>query len=288
MGKIRIKSLGDEEKEKKQKAGDEARREGKKAIKSRASEGSGRQTDQIGEKTKSGEIPVPEAKVKPEEKTTEVKSEAKQQVKKSRTDIFLPRHKHGKKYLQVRSFVDKTKLYPIAEAVGLLKKMKIASFDETVEVHINTTEKGLKGNVTYPYETGKKTRIAVVDDGLIRDIESGKINFDVLISHPSFMPKLAKLAKILGPRGLMPNPKNGTISDKPEELVKKISGASSFKTEPNFPIIHTLIGKISFPEKNLEENFEALIKAIGNQKVISVFIKTTMSPSVKVETCIKN
>src|SRR3990167_5078331 len=145
MGKIRIKTLGDEEKEKKQRVKDEARREGKKAIKDG--------------KTKPEETPVPTPEIKQEEKTAEVKK----QVKKDKVSPSLPHHKHGKKYLQVRSFVDKTKMYPISEAISLLKKMKIASFDETVEVHINTIEKGLKGNVTYPHETGKKTRIAVAD-----------------------------------------------------------------------------------------------------------------------------
>lgn len=257
MGKIRIKTLGDEDKEKKQKAKDEARREGKKAREVSVETAEKPET--------AAEIPT---------KTTERKTKATPSIKQ---------HQHSRRYLQNRTFIDKTKHYDITEAIELLKKMKLSSFDETVEVHVNTTDKGLKGSVSYPHSTGKTTRIIVADEKVLKEVEAGKINFDVLIAHPSLMPKLARLAKILGPKGLMPNPKNGTVSDKPEEVAKKMAGSFTFKTEPNFPLVHTLIGKISYPNKNLEENFLALVKAIGQTKIVSVFIKTTMSPSVKIQ-----
>ena len=179
--------------------------------------------------------------------------------------------------------IDKTKTYPFNQAIALVKKTNLSKFDPTIEVHINTLEKGIRGNVVLPHGLGKELKVVVVDDKVLADVETGKINFDVLISHPSFMPKLAKLAKILGPKGLMPNPKTATISENPEEAARKFSGTLQFKTESEFPIIHSVIGKASFENKKLEENFQALIKAIGAEKIKSVFLKSTMSPSVRVK-----
>jgi len=115
-------------------------------------------------------------------------------------------------------------------------------------------------------------------------LEKGKIEFDVLVTHPSFMPKLAKFAKVLGPKGLMPNPKAGTVSTKPEEVVKKFEkGMLRWKTEAKFPLIHQMIGKISFEEKKLIANAEKFIEAVGKTHIKNAFIKTTMSPSIKLE-----
>jgi large subunit ribosomal protein L1 len=118
----------------------------------------------------------------------------------------------------------------------------------------------------------------------LANIEKGKIDFDILVTHPSFMPKLARFAKVLGPKGLMPNPKAGTISANPEEVVKKFSkGVLRWKTEPKFPLIHQMIGKISFETKALAENAEKLINVVGKTHVKKAVIKSTMSPSIKLE-----
>jgi large subunit ribosomal protein L1 len=256
MGKIRIKTLGDEEREKKQKAKDEARREAKKIA-----------------KQKSEEIKVV---------AVEVENEKQKEEKKEKKIVKQQAKRRSKSYQKARSFIDKTKLYSFEEALGIVKKASRTKFDSSVELHINTTEKGLKGSVVLPHKTGKQLRVAVVDDRLLAEIENGKISFDVLISHPSFMPKLAKLAKILGPKGLMPNPKNGTISEKPEETAKKYTGTLQYKTESDFPIIHSIIGKTSFEDKKLLDNFNVFIKTIDPLKIKSVFLKTTMSPSIKI------
>jgi large subunit ribosomal protein L1 len=124
----------------------------------------------------------------------------------------------------------------------------------------------------------------IVDDKILEKIEQGVIDFDVLVAHPSFMPKLAKFARVLGPKGLMPNPKAGTVSPNPEEVVKKFEkGVLRWKTEPKFPLIHQLIGKISFDEKALIENAAAFVKAVGKPHIKAVFIKTTMSPSLRLD-----
>jgi large subunit ribosomal protein L1 len=162
--------------------------------------------------------------------------------------------------------------------------MKSANFDQSVELHLNVDQVGLKGEVNLPHPVGKSVRVAVADEKVLADIEKGKLEFDVLITHPSFMSRLVRFAKILGPKGLMPNPKAGTISEKPEEVVKKFSrGVLRWKTEPKFPLVHQMIGKISFEEKALVENTERFLDSVGQAHITSAFIKTTMSPSIKLD-----
>lgn len=265
MGKIRIKALGDEKKEKAQKARDEARREVKKAAKMKDKS--------------SGVVVIPGL---PEEVMQKQEELAKEPEKAAPTKSEYKPRLRSHRYTSVRAAIDKTKTYPFLAALAIVKKANLTKFDPSIEVHINTLEKNLRGSVVLPHGTGKEYKVTIVTDQILEEVGKGKINFDVLISHPSFMPKLAKLAKILGPRGLMPNPKNGTISDKPEEAAKQFAGKLQYKTEAEFPIIHCMIGKGSFEEKKLSENFSALINSIGPLKIKSVFLKATMSPSVKV------
>lgn len=284
MGKIRIKALGDENREKKQKAADQARREGKKLAKLKGKSG-GRIVEVEG-------IEIPEQEPR-QHKDAESEETLKNNVSVSQksSEPLRSQEKHEEyrkrtrstRYTHVRALVDKTKVYPLTQALDLVRKTSLTRFDATVEMHINTEELGIRGSVTLPYGTGKQLKVAVVTNELLADIEKGKINFDVLISSPSFMPKLARLAKVLGPKGLMPNPKSGTISENPEEAAKKFSGTLQYKTEAEFPIIHTIIGKVGFENKKLEENFWSLINAIGAEKIKSVFLKSTMSPSVRVK-----
>ncbi len=274
MGKIRIKTLGDEEKEKKQKKQDVARREGKKLTKLKG-KGGGRIVEMEGVETlsedeKPGNTETQNISVSP-------KISAPQRSRKT-----IRKQKRSGRYLKARSFVDKTKTYSLDEAIALVKKTNVTKFDATMEVHVNTLVKDIKGRVTLPHGIGKEIKVAVADDRLLAQVEAGKIDFDVLISHPSFMAKLAKVAKILGPKGLMPNPKNGTISENPIDLAKKFSSALHFKTEADFPLIHSVIGKTNFPDNKLAENLNVLIKAIGVDKIKTLYLKATMSPSVKV------
>ena len=216
------------------------------------------------------------------EKLEEKKAEKRQQ--KLQTSNIKPPTKsvRGKKYVQAVKSRDKTKLYPLDEALSILKKIKYAAFDESVELHINIDEPGLRGEVELPHPIGKTIRVITVNDEVLKEIEKGAINFDVLITHPSYMPKLARFAKVLGPRGLMPNPKAGTISDKPEEVAKKFTkGMLRWKTEPKFPLIHQMIGKISADEKDLGQNATVFLRSVGKQHIMEVFIKTTMSPALK-------
>ncbi len=266
MGKIRIKALGTEGEEA-QKQQDKVRREEKKK----------RLTHAVG--LKGGERVVDMSATAPEipVQVTEEKEEKKLTATRQKKRI-------SKKYLEVKKLVEPDRLYPIDEAFELVKKTSLTRFDGTVEVHLNTTEKGIRGQVKLPHGTGRQTKVAIANEDLISQIEKGKIDFDILVAAPSMMAKLARVAKILGPKGLMPNPKAGTISEKVEELAKKFSsGEIQFKTESEAPIIHQVLGKVSFSDKDLKENFSALVSAVGPLRIKSVTLCSTMGPGIKVE-----
>jgi len=203
------------------------------------------------------------------------------------------------------------------ELMEAIKKVKLSSkekFDASIEVHINLDldskkmEQPVRFSLTLPHGTGRTKKVAVLaskkvagadlelKESDIELIQKGqikpKIDFDTLVTEPAFMPKLAKVAKILGPAGVMPNPKTGTVSDDPEKAVSEIKkGRLDVKTEKDLPMIHTVIGKRSFTEEQLSENFIELYSALKQNKppkaapewVKSIFIATSMGQSVVVD-----
>ncbi len=206
----------------------------------------------------------------------------KNEAKTAKTNVS--KKVRGKKYLEAKKKLGDVKKMKLAEAVELLKKAKYVSFDESVDLHMNVEKMGLRGEVELPHSTGKTVRVAIVNDAVLEQLANGKIEFDVLIAHPSFMSKLARFAKVLGPKGLMPNPKAGTVSANPEEVAKKfMKGTLRWKTEPKFPLIHQLIGKLSYDSKNLTENAQAFINAVGKAQIKSMFIASSMGPSLEIE-----
>lgn len=268
MGKIRIKTLGSDA-EKAQKEHDKTRREEKKKRLVHLANLKGGQ--KLVDMTDLSAVPQP-TEIVPEAAPEETKKKAK--IKQKQRSV---------RYLEAKKLIDPSKIYPLGEALALIKKTNLSRFDGSVEVHLNTTEKGIRGQVALPHGTGKQIKVAIADDELLAEIEKGKINFDILVSDPAMMPKLAKVAKILGPKGFMPNPKSGTISQDPEKLAKSLTaGQIQFKTEAEAPIIHLVIGKTSFSNKDLEDNFKALIAAIDSLKIKTAYLKATMSPAVKV------
>ncbi len=249
MGKIRTRFIGIEEIEKQQKEEQKKRSQDKKVEKVQ---------DEVVEEPK-----------QQEEKNKKIKK-----VSKGRT--------RGKKYQEALKKIDEKKAYDLTEAVETLKKIAFAKFEESVELHINVVTEGLRGEIELPHSTGKTVRIAIVDDKVLSEIESGNINFDILISHPSFMPKLAKFARTLGPKGLMPNPKAGTVSPNPEETAKQFEkGMLRWKAESKFPIVHQLIAKLPHDTKQIVENAEAFLNSVGKKNIKNAYIKSTMSPSLK-------
>lgn len=221
-----------------------------------------------------------------EQTENEVVVESKKEVK---VEAAAPKKNvskkvRGKKYLEAKKKMGDKKMMKLAEAIELLKKAKYASFDESVDLHMNVVKTGLRGEVELPHSTGKTVRVAIVSDAVLEQLAQGKIEFDVLITHPSFMSKLARFAKVLGPKGLMPNPKAGTVSATPEEVAKKfMKGTLRWKTEPKFPIIHQMIGKLSYDSKQLTENAQAFIDAVGKAQIKNVFIASSMGLSIGIE-----
>jgi large subunit ribosomal protein L1 len=190
----------------------------------------------------------------------------------------------SKKYVSARAQVDRTQTYPLIKAIELVKKTSYSHFPGTVTADLVVKDDKVKAQVSFPYSIGRQTRVVIADDKLLTQIEKGHLDFDVLLATPAMMPKLAKLAKILGPKGLMPNPKTNTITDKPEQKKKELeAGKTLVKTEKKAPLIHQVIGKTNQPDQQLKENTEALINAINPRKIIKLVLAATMSPGVKVD-----
>ncbi|MBI4100808.1 hypothetical protein HY439_03680 [Candidatus Microgenomates bacterium] len=282
MGKIRIKAFGSPEEEAKQKEKVKARKEAKKArIEAENKKAVKAAPPQEEKKIEAVQV---EEKEKATTKSAKVDKEKKTKPAEEKESAKKIKRVRGKRYQNAAKAVEKKQLYPLSQAVELAQKTSFAHFDSSIEAHLLTLEKGISGEVKLPHGTGKELKIAICDDKILTEIAAGKINFDVLIATPDIMPKLARFAKLLGPRGLMPNPKAGTVTDKPDEIVKKLqSGLIRFKTESGAPLIHLIIGKTSFPQKHLEENLSSLINAVGRAKIKKMTLSSTMGPGIKVD-----
>ena len=225
--------------------------------------------------------------------------------------------KHGKKYVEAAKLVDRATQYEPAEAIALVKKTATAKFDETIEVHIRTgcdgrhAEQQIRGAVVLPNGTGRVTRVLVFAKGdklaeaeaagadyvggdeLIPKIQNeGWLDFDVVVATPDMMGVVGRLGKVLGPKGLMPNPKAGTVT---MDVTKAVNDIKAGKIEYRLDktnIIHVPVGKASFTEDKLMENFNTLMEAIVKAKpsvlkgqyLRSITLTSTMGPGVKVST----
>ena len=223
--------------------------------------------------------------------------------------------KHGKKYVEAAKLIEKAKLYEADEAIALVKKSASAKFDETVELHIRTgcdsrhADQQIRGAVVLPNGTGKTVKVLVFAKGtkldeaqaagadyvggdeLIPKIQNeGWLDFDVVVATPDMMGVVGRLGKVLGPKGLMPNPKAGTVT---MDVAKAIADIKAGKIEYRLDkanIVHVPIGKASFSEQQLTENYNAIMEAISKAKpssvkgqyLKSITLATTMGPGVKV------
>ena len=196
-----------------------------------------------------------------------------------------PRHLYGRsqRYRALLKKVAKDKVLPPAAAITQL--IKITKTASTIGLHLNVFDTGLRGEVKVPFSTGKNIRVEVFSDKTIAALNDNRFEFDVLLATPADMPKLAKYAKVLGPKGLMPNPKTGTVTAEPEKRAKELmAGANiAYKTEPKFPIIHIALGKTNQKAEELTANLTILIKEIGLTKIKSAYLTGTQTPSLRLD-----
>ena len=191
--------------------------------------------------------------------------------------------KRSKKYLAAKAKVDVNKYYPLEEAIKLVKETSLSKFEGKVEAHVTILDIGNIGEINFPHLETSSKKVVILNDTILAEIKEGKIDFDILIATPATMPKLLPLARTLGPKGLMPNPKNGTLTDKPEESLKRLSVAKTIlKTEKKAPVIHIIVGKLSQKDEEIIENVKELIKTIKANKIKKIALCATMGPSVKV------
>lgn len=225
---------------------------------------------------------------------------------------------HGKKYRAAVEKVEAGKVYSIAEAVAFLQANKRAKFDESVEIHLHLginlkkSDESVRGTVVLPHGTGRTQKVAVVTstkldeakkagaalaggEELIADIKTGKANagsdFDLVLATPEMMPKLAQVAKILGPKGMMPSPKNETVTQKIGETVEMLQKGkkASYKNDDTGNV-HQVVGKLSFDAQALEENVNTFLDAVAKGKpegmkgkfVVSMTLTSTMGPGLRV------
>jgi large subunit ribosomal protein L1 len=230
----------------------------------------------------------------PKKKNTESTSEkakkaAAARVEKGQTAAPVatkkldPLRLRGKKYRVMAAKVDKNKVYSLEEGIALVKELSTSKFDGALEVHIKVKGDSARGTVVLPHGTGKTKKVAVATDEVIEAIAGGKLDFDVLLATPAQMPKLAKFAKVLGPKGLMPSPKAGTVTDDIEKVQNEISGGRVEYRADKTGVIHLAIGRLSFKDEQLIENFRTMEAALTGTKVLTVSIAPTMGPGLKVQ-----
>ncbi|MBE5023424.1 50S ribosomal protein L1 [Olsenella sp. DSM 107455] len=223
--------------------------------------------------------------------------------------------KHGKNYKAAAAKVESTKLYAPKAAMELAKELAPAKFDETVEVHVRLgvdtrkADQNVRGSISLPHGTGKSVRVAVFAEGekareaeaagadvvgsddLVAQIQAGEINFDAAIATPNMMGKVGRIGKILGPRGLMPNPKLGTVTMDVAKMVSELKAGRVEYRADRYGICHVPMGKVSFDTEKLVENYGALLTELIRVKpssakgkyVKSVVVSTTMGPGIKVD-----
>lgn len=189
---------------------------------------------------------------------------------------------HSKRYKEVKSKVDRDKKYNVTEALKLVRETNLTKFDATVELHMVIKKEKLNVNVTLPHSFGKAKKVEVASETTLEKLKSGKVDFDVLLATPDMMPKLVMFAKLLGPRGLMPNPKNGTLIKSAKDAEKYSASSITVKTEKDHPVVHTVVGKLSLKDEEIIKNLNTLIASLGGSKFVDkAYLKSTMSPSVK-------
>ncbi len=254
------------------------------------------------------------ARLETKEARTEAEAAAEEAPKITRS-VPNPLHAHGKKYREAAKLVDATTYYSLDDAIDLVIKTATTKFDSSVELHVNLgvdprqADQMVRASVVLPHGTGKSLIVAVFADGkaaedakaagadivgtdtLLADIEAGKLNFDLLIATPDKMAALGKAARVLGPRGLMPNPKSGTVATDAAKAVKEAkAGKVEYRIDKQ-AIVHQSVGKVSFKPAALRENATTVLSSILKAKpsaskgtyVKAISLTSTMGPGIKLD-----
>jgi large subunit ribosomal protein L1 len=194
-----------------------------------------------------------------------------------------PLRNRGKKYREMVGSFDRSVKYSLTEAVALVQKTSYAKLNAAVDAHIKVKGDGVRGTVTLPHGNGKVVRVGVADEATLDAIAAGKFDFDILLATPAHMPKLAKFAKVLGPKGLMPSPKAGTVVEDIEKAKAEIGGGRIEYRADKTGVIHLAIGRVSFSQEQVVENLQTLLAALSGAKIVSMSLASTMGPGVKVD-----
>lgn len=257
-----------------------------------------------------------EKQAKEERKAQDTEEAGEEKPKQAQKPARSKLERRGKKYRQAAEQVEKGKEYELAEGLGLAVKTNPAKFDATVELHIRLgvdprqADQNLRDTVVLPAGTGKTIRVAVfadsddaakakkagadtaASDEFLQQLDKEDINFDVLIATPAMMPKLGKYARLLGPKGLMPNPKSGTVTTDVEKAVTEAKAGRVEYRVDSTGIVHVGIGKVSFGAEKLQSNAQAILNSIKANKpgslkgtyVKAIYLATSMGPSIAVST----
>jgi len=243
--------------------------------------------------------------------------EEKKQLQKDQPKVAKPLkkrsrlEKRSKKYRKIFELIDQSKTYTIEEAVKLIKTLNPTKFNATIELHValnvdpKHADQNIRDNIVLPHGNGKKIKIAVFNnddqtskeagadyygiDTIIKMIEKNNLDFQILITTPNLMPQLSKFAKVLGPKGLMPNPKSGTVTNDINQAVAEAKAGKIEYRVDSYGIIHIALAKVSFSEQQITDNLYAVLNSIKNNKPQSVksnylksmYLTTTMGPSIK-------
>ncbi|MBU1019304.1 MAG: hypothetical protein ABIJ72_02220 [bacterium] len=237
-------------------------------------------------KPESAEIEKPVDKTEEKKASDKSKKTKVKASKQSRRAKPSGRRQRSKKYQDSIKDLDKDQQYPIDEAIKLVKDSSYSKFDGTFTLHIQLSkskkkDEAIRGTIKLPHGTGKKQKIEIVSIDLIEKIQKGYSDFDVLIASSEMMPKLAQVAKILGPKGKMPNPKDGTVSDNPEQTAKDLDQIAPYRMDAGRNL-HINVGKVSWENAKIAENIAVVLKALTHHKKDSVTLSPSMGSGVKI------
>lgn len=272
-------------------------------------------TAKAGKRSAKAVAEAEEKEAKQARKAEKTSPEAVQTKKPAKKPTRSKIERAGKKFREVAKLVEKDKIYTLAEALELATKTSTTKFDGTVELHVNLgvdprqADQNVRGTASLPQGTGKSVRVAVVAeadddkkakdagadlvgaDKILAQLDKEQIEFDVLVATPNQMPKLAKYARLLGPKGLMPNPKSGTVTADVAKAVKEAKAGRVEYRVDSAGIIHLGVGKVSFGKDRLLDNAQTVVDAIKAAKpaslkgayIKSAHVTTTMGPGIKVQ-----